>query len=476
MTTRSQTSIEGALYELVARGSKDLFFTKDDKSATHPFQWTYERWPASLPEIRSTQPLNQVRWGQRCEFEFDLPGDVLTEATLLIDLPTWLPPPISRNNSKAVTYETGTTDTVYGYVRGIAYFMFERIEIYQDGVLLQEVTGDSLYFASLNKGSLNQGFLTQRLAGDHDGSDLSIQRNATPGRLELPVPMIGCSFPGDRGLPSCCLRQQTFRLRLTLRPLDQLVECSDSTVRNPSPWKTRFSQLDPVSATVITQPAIPLDRIGQPLITLRTKQLYLLNEARQQLESETVEIPYVRYFDNLFGANQLDYAPINKGGTAYLVKYLDATFSVERIFTYFRNSADIQTNRLWSITNSQNAKGDYYSNLQLTIAGQLREGPWAPNVWELVIPHAKEERYSVEHLPLMNWTRGWRIEDAPPAIREPTGGINFSTADRPMFTTTLTDISINPTLRYKQMQMNSCCESWALYKIKKGKGQLQYYN
>jgi hypothetical protein len=45
-----------------------------------------------------------------------------------------------------------------------------------------------------------------------------------------------------------------------------------------------------------------------------------------------------------------------------------------------------------------------------------------------------------------------------------------------MLTTTLTDIAINPTLRYKQMQMNSCCESWALYKIQKGKGQLQYYN
>jgi hypothetical protein len=35
--TRNQTSIEGGLYELVARGEKDKYFIKDDKEALHPF-------------------------------------------------------------------------------------------------------------------------------------------------------------------------------------------------------------------------------------------------------------------------------------------------------------------------------------------------------------------------------------------------------------------------------------------------------
>jgi hypothetical protein len=72
-STRNQTSIDGSLYELAARGVKDTYFIKDDKDAVHPFQWTYDRWPASLPENRLTNPLNQPRWGQRCEFEFDFP-------------------------------------------------------------------------------------------------------------------------------------------------------------------------------------------------------------------------------------------------------------------------------------------------------------------------------------------------------------------------------------------------------------------
>lgn len=80
----------------------------------------------------------------------------------------------------------------------------------------------------------------------------------------------------------------------------------------------------------------------------------------------------------------------------------------------------------------------------------------------------------------MNWSRGWRQEDEPPAIREPTGGINFTTADRPQLNVTLTDIvrnpDLDPPLGYKQAQMISVCESWALYKIEKGRGGLVYAN
>lgn len=474
--SRDPTSIEGALYELVARGVKDQYFLKDDKDAVHPFQWTYDRWPAYLPEIRMTNPLNQPRWGQRLEFEFDLPADVLTEATLVIDMPTWVPPPLAAYNNKAVTYETGTADRVYGYVRGIAYFLFERIELYQDNVLLQEVSGDSLYFASLNKSSWNQGYLTQKLAGDHDGTNLSIQRNATPGQLELRLPIPGCMAPGDRGLPVCALRSQTFRLRLTLRRLEDLVECSDPDIIHPAPWTKSFSQLNPSLGMVVTEPAIPLDKIPPPQIVLRTKQLYLTNEARAELEGQKAEIPYIRYFDNVFSANQLDYTPLDKGGTANLVKFLDATFTVERTLTYFRNSIDFMKNRLWNITNSATTDGSYYTSQFFTIAGQLREGSWTPDIWELVIPHAKEERYSATHLPLINWTRGWRLDDMPSAIREPTGGINFSTADRPMMTIALANIEINPVLRYKQSYLTTCCESWAIYKIEKGRGKLLYYN
>jgi hypothetical protein len=478
-SNRNQTSIDGALYDLVARGVKDTYFTKDDKESINPFDWRYERYPASLPEIRLTNPLNDPRFGQRCEFEFELPGDILVEASLVIDLPTWLPADLAKYNPVSQTTVVGEPDEVYGYTNGIGYFLFEKLQIFQDNFLLQEVSGDALYAAALTKGTWNQAFLTQKLAGMHDGSDLSIMRNATPGRLEIPIPMIGCSLPGDKGLPLCGLRQTVFRLRCQLRPLEQLVETStnvlnpNATAVSPAPWNYRFTQNRPSPLSDIASiQAISRDQIGQPTIQLRTKQLYLTNEVRHELAKETIEIPYIRYFENIFSINAIDYAPL-PASTPYITRFLDANYSVERIVHFFRNTLKMAQNRLWDFRNSLNPTNQFYTSLQLTIAGQEREFAWTPDVWDSTIIDAKEERSASQPIAIMNWSRGWRIEET---IREPTGGINFTTADRPMLTISLTDVELNSQLGYKQTEFRSLCESWALYRIRNGRGGLEYAN
>lgn len=493
-TVRSQTSSEGSLYELVARGVKDKYFLQDDKEAVHPFDWRYQRWPGSLPEERWTVPTNPARFGARCEFEFELPADVLVEAAIVIELPTWLPPEMAPNNLTTKTYEAGFPNRRYGYVNGIGYFLFERIEIYQDKVLLQEVSGDALYVAAMTRGSWNQALLKQQLAGCHDGLPNSIMHNATPGRLEILLPVPGCFSPGDKGLPLCGLRQQPFRLRLTLRPLEKLVECTDDLGVPPAPWTKSFTQ-ETALATMLTAPAISRDMIGQPTLYLRTKQLYLLNDARKQLEEETIEVPYLRFYENIFNINQLDYAPINRGGLANIVKFLDATWTVEQVLTFFRAQKSNYLNRLWNFRNDATTtvingiptptKGQFFTDIQFIIAGQLREGVYDYQLWNQVIPFFKEERTTGQLLldnqtapgiAIMNWSAGWRIEDTPPAMREPTGGINFSTADRPMLTVGLTDVPIDPQLGYKQTEMRSICIAWGLYRIRKGRGGLEYYN
>ena len=466
---RSQTSAEGSLYELVARGVKDKYFLQDDKEAIHPFDWRYERYPASVPEERWTVPINPAKFGSRCEFEFDLPGDILKEATILIDLPTWLPSNLVENSQNGLI--TDQNGFVNGYVNGIAYFLFERIEIYQGKVLLQEVSGDSLYAAALSKGSLNQAYLTQLLAGMHDGSAISISRNANPGKLELPLPMIGCSIPGDRGLPLCGLRDQTFRLRLTLRPLESLIESNSITsTAPPTPWLSTFMQ------NGITAKSLSRESMKKPILTLRTKQLYLSNEVRAKLAQETIEIPYIRYFDNIFVINQSEYSSIQNNAPTSIVRFLDANYTVERIVTFFRNQRDTYLNRLWNLTNDASSDRQYYTSIQLTIAGKIREEAWPPIVWQSIVGHAKEDRTSSQNITIMNWTRGWRVEDILPSKREPTGGLNFTTADRPMLSIGLNDVTIAPQLGYKQVFMNSCCESWALYKIRNRRGGLEYAN
>jgi len=469
-TNRDQTSIEGGLYDLVARGAKDVYFTKDDKDSVNPFDWRYERYPACLPELRYTNPLNDVRFGQRVEWEFDLPADVLVEATLVIQLPTWLPPEYVLGNATTLTYADGDPAKTYGYVNGIAYFLFESIQIFQDNLLLQEVSGDALYAAGLTKGSWNQAFLTEKLAGVHDGSALSIARNATPGSLELQIPMIGCGWEGDRGLPLCGLRQTVFRLRCHLRPLEQLVETTGTDVC-PAPWLHTFTQNGVIFS------ALSRIQIGQPTITLRTKQLYLTNEVRHELAKMTIEIPYIRYFENDFMLNALDYASFDRGsGVALVTRFLDANYTVERIVTFFRSSKNIAANRLWDFTNSTSPDGQFYNTIELIIAGQTRENAWPSAVWQQTVIDAKQERSSSRTISIIDWSRGWRIEDVPTAKREPTSGVNFTTADRPMLNLNLKNVAVNPTLGYKQTVFTSLCESWALYRIRNGNGGLEYAN
>lgn len=475
-TSRDQTSIEGALYEMVARGVKDKQFIKDEKESVHPFQWTQDRYPASLPEIRHTNPLNQPRFGQRFEIEFELPADVLAEATLLIDLPTWLPPSIAESNPTADIQVSGSSpQQVQGYVNGIGYFLFSKIEIQQDNLLLQEVSGDALQAAQLTRSSQNQGFLTQQLAGCHDGSAKSIQRNATPGQLEIPVPMIGCSWPGDRGLTLCGLRQQTFRLRLTLRNLEELVETNTDDL-HPAPWLKEFTRFQPGLLTLTNQAAIPRPQIGQPNVVLRTKQLYLLNEARSELTTKTIEVPQLRYFVNHFGVNQLDQAPIDVGAVPVVKYWLDANQTVERLVIFIRNSLDVARNRLWKFDNSVAPNGQQQNQLQLQIAGQLREGPWAPDFWQRTVTDAKQERSPGRNIATMDWSRGWTIDGEPPNLREPTGGINFTTADRPFLTVGQNDILVNPELGQKQAELIVVCESWALQRIRDRRGRLEQAN
>ncbi len=89
----------GALYELVARGAKDKYFFIRDVSGErsgnaaptpeNPFNNFYEPTAPRIPEVRTQQPLNAADFGRSVEFQLETFGDVLTNATVLIDLPAW---------------------------------------------------------------------------------------------------------------------------------------------------------------------------------------------------------------------------------------------------------------------------------------------------------------------------------------------------------------------------------------------------
>jgi hypothetical protein len=462
MAMRSGITNEGALYELLARGNKDVYFFNDDFSSVSPYDNRYNPVPAQLHELRRIPPLNGADFGRTCEFEFEAAGEVFVDPTLVIDLPSWLPPQVAASNPKSVI--TDADGVSYGYTNGIGYFLFSKIQIYQDQLLLQEFTGDALYAASRARGSLSSAFLENKITGVHSGSALEIGRAATPGRLRLHLPLLGCQHPDDGGFPSIAARAQTYKLRVTLRRLEDLVEASDSRPK-PVPWAR--SDLGPV-ATLQRSAIAPIT------LQLETRHIYVDPDTRERLTRSSLEIPFSRLYENTFTYGAKDYEPLTRGAVANGTRRIDATHPAGRLLFWFYKTADLRANKYTKMT--QDDGTEYYNNVSLVIAARDREPLTTSLLWNKLQHLAKEERDPGPGLGTMNWDLGDLRGREGPYQHQPEGVINFTTADRPTIYTDLANVPVDPVSGQKSTEMRVIVDSWAIATFEKGRGGLKYAN
>ena len=458
-------NLDGSLYELVSRGNKDVYFQEDSLDAQSLFDNRYGPTAPVIHELRRLPPLNSIDFGRSSEFQLEVAGDFIVSPTLVVDLPSWLPPNYAAANGKGVIQDSAGIS--YGYTSGIGYFLFEKIQILQDNILLQEFSGDSLWIQSRSRGSLNSAFLENTLTGIHDGSALSIGRNATPGRLRLLLPLIGCQGLEEGGFPSLCLPNQSYKVRVYLRKLEDLVEASDGREK-PAPWGSSLRLQSQRGGDFTTFESLDRLKIDAPTIYLETRHIYTNEDTRLGLRSSSLDIPFERIYENIFAQGPLDYA----AATPFLTRVLDATHPCSRIILAFRSFADLRANRLWKLQ-SDSATGDYYSGLKLLIAGRDRTQFWDSLIWNNLDNHAKEERDSGMRLATINFGYGEKKGvRAPSYNRQPDGTINFSTADKPTLFMQLTDI-VNGT---KRSELRVIVETWAVFSVSDGRGGLKFGN
>lgn len=462
-------SIEGSLYELVARGNKDVYFIADDKDSKNIFDNRYGPVPPYITELRRLPPLNQPDFGRSFEFQVEIAGDLFIEPTLLIDLPSWIPPQYAALNPKSIIRDSA--GIAYGYTNGIGYFLFEKIQLLQDNILLQEFSGDALWAMSRSRGTLNSAFLDNRLAGLHDTGALEIQRNATPGRLRLPLPLFGCQSSGDGGFPALCIPQQSYRVRCFLRRLEDLVVDSAGTEK-PVPW----GRSDFTIQTSRGGPAVPFstlgrNEIGYPHILLETRHIYTDADTQKALKESRIEIPFERVYENIFTQSPNDYVPLSRGSVAAITRRLEGVHPASRIVSFFRSQGAIRRNEYTNISNDISG-GEFYLNLKLVIAGRDRETLFSPLVWRKLVFHAKEERDPGLPFAIMNWTVGDVKSRRAPYTRQPDGTINMSTADRPTLYIELQDILVGN----KNTELRSIVETWAVMLVEKFRATLLFGN
>lgn len=486
-----QANLQGGVFELVARGRKDTYFAVDRDTSTLPFNSIYGPSVAHLKERRTIVPLNAPQFGNTFEIELDKYGDVLTECNLLIDLPSWLPPlpttatttataPPQQANGLYWIKDAGGVS--YGYTKLIGYFLFEKIQFYQDGFLLQEWSGDELMATRAADGSWNSGYLDYQFLGGNDVQGApparSVALRATPGRLRLSLPLPGMQTPDDGGLPLCCLPAQSFRFRIKLRALEDLVVCSDPAVVKPQPWSQDLVYSYTPAGAAVPYSFKPVERaaIGQPTILMETVQAYVDAETQNALQTNKKQIPFRRMFENIFTMGELDYKALDHGGVAQVTRRLDGRHPTERIVWFFRNVNALLRNEYADFVNPRVLDGQFYSSMKLVIAGRDREFEWGPEVWQDVNNYAKDEIDTGYNIGEMRWNLGDVYERERPATRVPEGTVNFTTADRPTLHVNLTNVFPDPVSAQRKVEFRVFTEGWAIYEIERGRGRLMFAN
>lgn len=466
---RPTTSAEGSLFELVARGKKDVYFLSTEKTATVPFSYSMGVWPATIDETRLTQSFNTTDFGRYVEWEIDPFGDLLIAISLIIELPSWLPPDIAALNQKSVISDS--SGNRYGYTQGIGAFLFEQIQIYQDQLLLQEFSGDFLYAWTHLHGSINQESLILKEFGGHRGSPLEIQRNATPGKLVLRLPFIGCAHPEEGGFPLVALSGQKFRIRAKLRRLEELVEDSAGNVK-PNPWSRKDLRITDPSGTKPFS-SIPREAIGKPLITLETTQRYVRQDIQALLKKTPTQIPFLRPFENKLSIDPSDYVSVGNGGTSYITKRIDGRHPAEAVLIFFQSAYHLERNQLW---NFKNPSGEtYFNSLKFMVAGKERESEWDSNLWNQISPWTKCEKTPGIPLTWIPFSVGSSYGYQAPQKRKPSGTLNFTTADKPTIWMDIKD-TIPGITKQKRVVMRAISIGWGIYNIEDNRGTLVFGN
>lgn len=487
----NQSSGQGALFELVARGVKDNYFVKDSAESYFPYDGRYNSSVHHLGERKTVVPLNQPKFGNTFEVEIEPFADIMTECAFEIDLPTWLPSlPLIENGQlcspervNGLVTITDICGNTYGYVNYVGYFLFEKIQVYQDQILLQEWSGDGLLAKQMTEGSWNSSFLAQTLGGMIPDTDRGIALRATPGHLRIKLPLPGLQCPKDGGFPFISAQRQTFRIKATLRKLEDLVVTSKNNVYKPAPWN--LSEMTYTNDDGWTNTFQPLSflQIGQPTILLSTIQHYLPPEVQEELKDTHISIPFRRQFENVFTFGELDYKPLDNGGTAAVTRRLDGRHPTERLFFFFRNQNVIDQNRLADFMNDfptvldpNISENNFYNRMKLVIAGKDRENLHEPFLWEQINSFCKDEKASGLNIGEMRWSYGEQFGTIYPAERQPEGTVNFTTADRPTLYMELTNITRNNRLNQRLSQLRVFTEGWAIYEFVEGRCRLLFAN
>ena len=289
---------DGTMLDLASRGKKDAYFIQDPRRTW--FGTSYDQRSPSSREVRRVYTEAPPQFGTWTDIELPRYGDVLVNVDIRIQMPTWLPPEVAALNRAGhlvqVESQTPGRFLQYGWTNSIANYLVHRWAIFADSYMLTEGWGEfNAWYPDMETDQMHAPAI-HAATGTHDGSDLKVQLNGTPPELVFRLPLFGCQYQGDVGLPLCAIPGQRLYLRLWLADKSKLVE---SSVYNtlfgqlpeyelcPSPWGSRRIKVDSVLVDAVTKTATEM---GNPYIYGSYTVLHLEEEMRATLRSRPLEV------------------------------------------------------------------------------------------------------------------------------------------------------------------------------------------
>jgi len=453
----------GGLLDLVARGKKDTFFTQNPKISF--FHSVYPRSPAFTQEIRYTQPRNNPEWGRWVDFEIEAVGDIMRNPVLLIDLPTWLPPPQAAANP--TSYTTDVSGVQYGYIQDIGALMIEKVQFFNDQILMHEFWGQWLEWRTAMR---NKSSIYGAVGGRHGIGPAAKGKAATPPRLRVYLPLMGNQFPDDAGFPMTALSSQRFRIRVYLRRLEEVIEASDGRLK-PQPWDRDF--LQQTSSATPPQPFRTLQRskIGGPIITLETTQIYIPREAQEFLRHTVMRLPFIQtqLVEHTIEDNKW-YPVVNTNSTVSIPIRLDFIGAVSRLTVGLLTDASLQANQLYQTNAPSGGPSAFLRTIRLNMGTQDRLNEWSVNTWRDVANYYKNQKEGRD--PNGNPFNVYTLTFGPEDSVRPMGTFNMSRTDASVLYITLDAIATDPRTNTRKTYVYIYGEAWNICEIKDGKGKI----
>lgn len=460
---------EGAIAELVSRGKKDAFFNQNPQRTW--FGTNYARRPPTTAATLIQLPSTPAAFGARIDIELPRTADILRSCDIRIQMPTWLPPPVAAYNLEPnadVRIESPPLDiplvdptpVAYGWVNGFPNFLIQKWQLLADSFTITEGYGNYSSWEPYMTTDSNRAPIMNAIAGQSFESDTDIQNRATPPVLSFRVPLPGCQYATDVGLPLCALQsKQKLFLRLWLAPKEDLVESGEISGllgvppaydSCPRPWGGRRIYYGKDLTEYVT---LPESKIGQPTIEAYFKVEYLDAETRAALATVPHEIPYKsQYFDQLV----FDKNTWIVGNTVKKILNIHGYF--QAMFVQFAASQRIKENK-WRDCNPPGG-GTWASWMTLIINAVPRINKWDTQQLQTVAQNIRLQRDIPDNLFLLQF--GTEMD------HEPAGAFFLSRTHKAELQFQVGNFALNPDVTGEYVTAYLYGQGWDILEIKDG--------